>query len=129
MAVVSPLQGHSLDESALQLGQGDCVEPPFPTVTSAFYHHARTSPDTIALRDLPGSPKELTYGQLSRRAQELAAQLIAQGVCPDSRVPLVAKRGERLSVITDTPGACAGKSTMMRLASDMMNNDVGRRDD
>lgn len=93
MAVVSPLQGHSLHESALQLGQGDCVEPPFPTVTSAFYHHARTSPDTIALRDLPGSPKELTYGQLSRRAQELAAQLIAQGVCPDSRVPLVAKRG------------------------------------
>lgn len=93
MAVVSPLQGHSLHESALQLGQGDCVEPPFPTVTSAFYHHARTSPDTIALRDLPESPKELTYGQLSRRAQELAAQLIAQGVCPDSRVPLVAKRG------------------------------------
>nr|RBQ86387.1 hypothetical protein FVER53263_20296 [Fusarium verticillioides] len=93
MVVTGPLQGHSLHESALQLGQGDCVEPPFPTVTSAFYHHATTSPDTIALRDLSGSLKELTYGQLAKRAQELAAQLIAQGVCPDSRVPLVAKRG------------------------------------
>ncbi|VZI11593.1 unnamed protein product [Fusarium fujikuroi] len=93
MTVVSPLQGHSLHESALQLGQGDCVEPPFPTVTSAFYHHARASPDTIALRDLSGSLKELTYGQLAKQAQELAAELIARGVCPDSRVPLVAKRG------------------------------------
>ncbi|KAG9506189.1 hypothetical protein J7337_003170 [Fusarium musae] len=93
MVVTGPLQGHSLHKSALQLGQGDCVEPPFPTVTSAFYHHATTSPDTIALRDLSGSLKELTYGQLAKRAQELAAQLIAQGVCPDSRVPLVAKRG------------------------------------
>ncbi|KAF5631553.1 non-ribosomal peptide synthetase [Fusarium sp. NRRL 52700] len=93
MAAVSPLQGHYLHKSALQLGQGHCVEPPFPTVTSAFYHHARTSPGTVALRDLSGSLKELTYGQLARQAQELAAQLIAQGVCPDSRVPLVAKRG------------------------------------
>ncbi|KAF4959947.1 hypothetical protein FGADI_1450 [Fusarium gaditjirri] len=93
MAVVTPLQGHSLHESALQLGQGVCIEPQFPTVTSAFYHHARTSPDTIALRDLSGSLRELTYGQLAKRAQELAAQLIAQGVCPDSRVPLVTKRG------------------------------------
>ncbi|KAF4333619.1 non-ribosomal peptide synthetase [Fusarium beomiforme] len=93
MTIGNPLQGHPLQDTALHLGQGDCVEPQFPTVTSAFYHHARSSPDTTALRDLSGSPKELTYGQLATRAQELAAQLIARGVCPDSRVPLIAKRG------------------------------------
>ncbi|KAJ4250659.1 hypothetical protein NW762_011918 [Fusarium torreyae] len=93
MATTNTLQGNTLHESVLQLGQGECIEPPFPTATAAFYHHARTCPDATALRDLTGSPKELTYGQLARRAQELTAHLIAQGVCPGSRVPLVAKRG------------------------------------
>ncbi|KAM0250966.1 hypothetical protein ACHAP5_001846 [Fusarium lateritium] len=93
MVTADSLQGHTLHKSVLQLGQGDSVEHPFPTVTSAFYHHARTFPDAIALRDLTGSPKEVTYSELAERAQCLAAQLISQGVCPDSRVPIVAKRG------------------------------------
>ncbi|KAJ4123262.1 hypothetical protein NW768_009796 [Fusarium equiseti] len=82
-----------LHDSTLSLGQDDCVDIPFSTVTSAFYHRARSFPDGIALRDLTDSQKELTYSQLANRAQELAAHLIAQGVCPDSRVPLIAKRG------------------------------------
>ncbi|KAM0223676.1 hypothetical protein ACHAPQ_004708 [Fusarium lateritium] len=93
MVTADSLQGHTLHKSVLQLGQGDSVEHPFPTVTSAFYHHARTFPDAIALRDLTGSPKEVTYSELAKRAQCLATQLISQGVCPDSRVPIVAKRG------------------------------------
>ncbi|SPJ90424.1 related to non-ribosomal peptide synthetase [Fusarium torulosum] len=93
MATADSLQGHTLHKSVLQLGQGNSVQHPFPTVTSAFYHHARTFPDAIALRDLTGSPRELTYSQLARRAQILAAHLISQGVCPDARVPIVAKRG------------------------------------
>ncbi|KAM0345099.1 hypothetical protein ACHAPU_006734 [Fusarium lateritium] len=93
MATIDQLQGSTLHESVLQLGQGNSVEHRFPTVTSAFYHHARTFPDAIALRDLTGVQKELTYGQLAKRAQCLAAQLVSQGVFPGSRVPIVAKRG------------------------------------
>ncbi|KAF4454014.1 hypothetical protein F53441_3398 [Fusarium austroafricanum] len=98
MAITSPQQECTLPRSPLQLSQGECVEPPFPTVTSAFYHHARTCPDATALRDLTGSPRDLSYGQLARQAQELASHLITQGVCPGSRVPLVAKRGVDLIV-------------------------------
>lgn len=91
--MVNMVQDHVLHDSPLGLGQGDCVDIPFSTVTSAFYHHARSFPDGSALRDLTDSQKELTYSQLANRAQELATYLIAQGVCPDSRVPLIAKRG------------------------------------
>ncbi|KAF4986213.1 hypothetical protein FGRMN_10949 [Fusarium graminum] len=93
MTTMDQLQGSTLHKSVLQLGQGDHVEHPFSTVTSAFYQHARVCPDAIALRDLTGVQKELTYGQLAKRAQCLAAQLVSRGVCPDSRVPIVAKRG------------------------------------
>ncbi|KAF5022546.1 hypothetical protein F66182_5379 [Fusarium sp. NRRL 66182] len=93
MAVANTHQRHTPYESILQLGQGDCVKSPFPTVTAAFYHHASTCPDAVALRDLTASPRDLTYGQLARRSQELAAHLIAQGVCPGSRIPLVVTRG------------------------------------
>jgi acyl-CoA synthetase (AMP-forming)/AMP-acid ligase II len=93
MDTVNPAQDHILHDSILELGQGDCVDTPFSTVTSAFYHHARSCPDVTALRDLTDPPKELTYKELANHAQELAAYLIAQGVCPSSRVPLVAKRG------------------------------------
>ncbi|KAM5342759.1 hypothetical protein ACJ41O_013725 [Fusarium nematophilum] len=90
------LSGHRRREGSRgRFGYGKLIQSPFPTVTSAFYHHARTCPDAIAVRDLSGSacPKELTYQELAGRAQHLAAQLIAQGVVPGSRVPLVVKRG------------------------------------
>ncbi|KAM5377404.1 hypothetical protein ACJZ2D_004943 [Fusarium nematophilum] len=90
------MKGHRRREGSRgRFGYGKLIQSPFPTVTSAFYHHARTCPDAIAVRDLSGSacPKELTYQELAGRAQHLAAQLIAQGVVPGSRVPLVVKRG------------------------------------
>lgn len=91
--MANKVQDYVLHDSTLGLSQGDCVDIPFSTVTSAFYHHARSFPDGTALCDLTDSQKELTYSQLANRAQELATYLIAQGVCPDSRVPLIAKRG------------------------------------
>ncbi|RGP71640.1 non-ribosomal peptide synthetase [Fusarium longipes] len=87
------MQDRVLYDSILELGQGDNTDTPFSTVTSAFFHHARSCPDATALRELTDSPRELTYRDLAKRAQELAAHLIDQGVCPGSRVPLVAKRG------------------------------------
>ncbi|GKU00292.1 unnamed protein product [Fusarium langsethiae] len=89
----NPTQDHILCKSILELGQGDCINTPFSTVTSAFYHHARSYPGATALYDLTESPKKLTYRELANRAQNLASYLIAQGVCPGSRVPLVTKRG------------------------------------
>ncbi|KAL4728384.1 hypothetical protein ACLX1H_005129 [Fusarium chlamydosporum] len=93
MTMASIIQDPVLYDSVLKFGQGDFVDTPFPTVTSAFYHHARSCPDATALRDLTASSKELSYRELAERAQGLAAHLIAQGVRPHSRVPLVAKRG------------------------------------
>ncbi|CAG1991220.1 unnamed protein product [Fusarium graminearum] len=93
MNMTNPMQDDILYDSILELGQGDCIDTPFSTVTSAFYHHAKKYPDATALRDITESPKELTYRELANRAQNLASHLIAQGVCPDSRIPLVAKRG------------------------------------
>lgn len=93
MDMTNPMQDDILYDSILKFGQGDCIDTPFSTVTSAFYHHAKKYPDATALRDITESPKELTYRELANRAQNLASHLIAQGVCPDSRIPLVAKRG------------------------------------
>ncbi|KAL3589417.1 hypothetical protein FPOAC2_11583 [Fusarium poae] len=98
MDILNSAQDHILYDSILELGQGDCIDAPFSTVTSAFYHHARSHPDATALRDLTDAPKELTYKELANRAQNLAAHLIAQGVCPGSRVPLVAKRGSDMVI-------------------------------
>ncbi|KAG8360258.1 hypothetical protein FVEN_g1908 [Fusarium venenatum] len=98
MDMANLTQDHILYDSILELGQGDCIDTQFSTVTSAFYHHAKNHPDTTALRDLTGSPKELTYQELANRAQNLAAHLIAQGVCSESRVPLVAKRGSDMVI-------------------------------
>ncbi|KAF4974003.1 hypothetical protein FZEAL_9047 [Fusarium zealandicum] len=87
MAAINTRQGHG------RLGHGNPVETPYPTVTAAFYHHATACPDAIAVRDLSGSSEELTYAELAERAQHLAAHLIARGVTPGSRVPLIVKRG------------------------------------
>ncbi|KAF4987927.1 hypothetical protein FDECE_15248 [Fusarium decemcellulare] len=93
MTVTNTRQGIGRPDSQDRLGLGELIESPYPTVTAAFYHHAATCPDATAIRDLSGPPKELTYAELAGRAQDLAAQLIAKGVVPGSRVPLVVKRG------------------------------------
>ncbi|KAL2676641.1 hypothetical protein Neosp_010405 [[Neocosmospora] mangrovei] len=93
MTVTNTWPGDRHPESQRRLGHGQLLERPFPTVTAAFYHHAIVCPDATAVRDLSGSPRELTYAELAGRAQSLAAQLKAQGVVPNSRIPLVVKRG------------------------------------
>ncbi|KJZ77824.1 hypothetical protein HIM_03001 [Hirsutella minnesotensis 3608] len=82
------------------LSYGGEVACPFPTVTSAFYHHVSpySSPSSqiahVAVRDLSGDvPRELTYLQLAGHVQTLALRLRSLGVQPRQRVPLVVKRG------------------------------------
>ncbi|KPM34394.1 hypothetical protein AK830_g12185 [Neonectria ditissima] len=98
MATIHPWRGRHHDAPSHQFGHGKVVQSPFPTVTSAFYHHAASFPNVVAVRDLSNSTRELTYGSLAERAQGLARQLRRQGVSPGQRVPLVVKRSLEMVV-------------------------------
>ncbi|TDZ17472.1 Adenylate-forming reductase [Colletotrichum orbiculare MAFF 240422] len=78
----------------LPFTQGQQIKASFSTVTAAFYHYAATIPDVTAARDL-ASPqaREITYGELAQRANQLSRKLTSLGVRPGDRVPLVVKRG------------------------------------
>jgi non-ribosomal peptide synthetase component F len=80
------------------MGYGEIIDCPFSTVTAAFYHHAGTRPAALAVRDMSGQCRELTYQQLANRAQALATRLLSMGVQPSHRVPLVVKRGLEMIV-------------------------------
>ena len=72
---------------------GPKTRSPFSTITSAFNYQVSSHPNLLAARDLSGaSPREITYGELSLQAKNLAARLAAAGVRPGDRVPLVVKR-------------------------------------
>jgi amino acid adenylation domain-containing protein len=60
-----------------------------------FEQQAARQPDTPALSFEGGT---LSYAQLNARANRLAHHLIAQGVCPDSRVAIALERGPDLVV-------------------------------
>ncbi|KAJ0301778.1 hypothetical protein Brms1b_012331 [Colletotrichum noveboracense] len=78
----------------LSFTQGPRITANYPTVTAAFYHHAETQPDVTAGRDLSAPQiREITYGELARRANQLSRKLTKLGVRPGDRVPLVVKRG------------------------------------
>ena len=74
-------------------GYGPMTVCPYPTLTAAFYHQAAQVPSNVAVRDLSGLPRDVTYRELAERAQILAAHLRSLGVRPHQRVPLVVKRG------------------------------------
>lgn len=78
----------------LSFTQGERIKSTYPTVTAAFYHHAETHPDVTAGRDLSSQQiREITYGDLATRANQLSRKLTTLGVKPGDRVPLVVKRG------------------------------------
>jgi fatty-acyl-CoA synthase len=55
-------------------------------------HHAGRRPDTLALHDLQ-SGRQLTYAELHRRTDRLAAALAARGIAKGDRVALLAPNG------------------------------------
>lgn len=86
-----PLQSLSASDKALfyQFGVGTTVAAPFNCVHQAFEHHARQQPEAVAVEDFE---HRITYGELDRQANCLAAHLRSKGVTTDSRLCFVAER-------------------------------------
>jgi amino acid adenylation domain-containing protein len=64
-------------------------------VHQMFERQAAARPEAVAL---VFEDRELTYGELNRRANRLAHYLIAQGVRPDQRVALCAERSAEMVI-------------------------------
>ncbi|KAJ0422238.1 hypothetical protein BJY00DRAFT_79653 [Aspergillus carlsbadensis] len=93
-----PSPGFDADPEVFRrFGIGAQTSLPFPTVHHAFIHHAMRTPEEIALRDHSGDPtKEITYGELLRQSQLVAAQLKQNGVKSGDRVLLLVKRSTEM---------------------------------
>ncbi|KAF9445393.1 nonribosomal peptide synthetase 12 [Macrolepiota fuliginosa MF-IS2] len=72
-----------------RFGIGEARESPFSCVHHAFEYHALRQPDTAAVIDFE---ERITYGELERQANCLAAHLRDMGVQPDSRVCVLVER-------------------------------------
>lgn len=70
-------------------GQGRSVPVPFELVHHAFERQAAARPDAVAAEHLGES---ITYGELDRQADRLAARLAGLGVRPGDRVGLFVRR-------------------------------------
>ncbi|KAF1948225.1 acetyl-CoA synthetase-like protein [Byssothecium circinans] len=74
-------------DNALSLGQGPRVESKWPvTLIERFYQVCDSFPDTLAIKDGGGF---LTYGQLSRRVNTLAAAISRAGVTSGDHVAVL----------------------------------------
>lgn len=72
-----------------KFGLGDIIDSPFHCVHHAFEFQARNHPDSIAVEDFQ---HRITYSELDRQANCLAALLRGKGIAPSSRVCLLAER-------------------------------------
>ncbi|KAL4753427.1 hypothetical protein BDW72DRAFT_210291 [Aspergillus terricola var. indicus] len=80
-----------------QFGFGARTQVPFATVHEAFIYHALRAPMDIAMVDLSArSSQEVTYGELLRQSQFIAAQLRLEGVIPGSRILLLGRRSTEM---------------------------------
>ena len=72
-----------------RFGQGPVVEVPYDTMHSAFEHFAASQPNAVAVEHLGES---ITYGELERQANRLAAILAQNGVKTGDHVALFLQR-------------------------------------
>ncbi|KAL5333743.1 hypothetical protein BJX70DRAFT_405945 [Aspergillus crustosus] len=80
-----------------QFGFGERTSIPFQSVHQAFIHNATHNPSGVALVDLStGSSREVTYRELLRQSQFIAAHLKQAGVEQDNRVLLLVKRSTEM---------------------------------
>lgn len=86
-----PLAHLSLTDQLLfeQFGRGAAVPLPFDCIHHAFEAHAAANPHAIAATHLDD---EITYQELDRQANGLAALLVRHGVNPGDRVALFVHR-------------------------------------
>ncbi|PTT94583.1 non-ribosomal peptide synthetase, partial [Pseudomonas sp. HMWF005] len=69
--------------------------PESPLIHQQFEAHARARPEAPALMF---GGHTLSYGELNRRANQLAHHLLARGVRPDDRVAICVERGPQMIV-------------------------------
>lgn len=80
----------SADRTFLEnVGFGTTVKSPFDCVHHAFEHQAYSHPDAIAVIDFE---HQISYRDLDRQSNCLAAQLRAIGIGPHSRVCILVER-------------------------------------
>lgn len=72
-----------------RFGKGPKMDVPYTCLHQAFEHQALQRPQAIAARHLG---KSITYGELNRQANKIAAILSQHGVCPGDCVGLFVKR-------------------------------------
>ncbi|KAF8158152.1 nonribosomal peptide synthetase 12 [Crassisporium funariophilum] len=86
-----PLQHLPPSEKALfyAFGVGQSISTPFSCVHHAFEFHAQSQPDTIAVEEFQD---KITYADLNRQANCLAAHLRDNDVQPGSRICFLAER-------------------------------------
>lgn len=72
-----------------QFGQGPLVDVPYATMHQAFEHFASSQPEAIAVQHLGDT---ITYGELDRQANRLAAHLAELGVQTGDHVALFLQR-------------------------------------
>lgn len=86
-----PLSHLSPQDRALfwQFGQGPEVPVPDPLVHHAVERRAATAPHAVAAEHQGAT---ITYGELNRRADRLAARLVREGVRPGDHVGLFVRR-------------------------------------
>ncbi len=86
---LSLLSDAEINEMTVQWNQTETNFPRGRCFHELFQVQVRKSPDAVAVSCLG---ERLTYAELNRRANLLAHGLVAQGVCPDTVVPLLGNR-------------------------------------
>jgi amino acid adenylation domain-containing protein len=75
--------------SELRFERGPARPVPYSRIHQAFEHHAAADPHAVAAEH---EGEAITYGELNRRANRLAARLAASGVRPGDNVGLFVRR-------------------------------------
>ncbi|MGB1251555.1 MAG: amino acid adenylation domain-containing protein [Candidatus Promineifilaceae bacterium] len=78
-----------------QFGQGPVVAPKHTRIHYGFEHYARSQPDAVAAAHLEDN---ITYGDLNRQANRLAAKLVDYGVQTGDHVALFLQRSVAMTV-------------------------------
>ncbi|RON69757.1 non-ribosomal peptide synthetase [Pseudomonas fluorescens] len=69
--------------------------PETPLIHQQFEAHAQARPDAVALLF---EGRTVSYGELNRRANQVAHQLLARGIRPDDRVAICVERGPQMII-------------------------------
>ncbi|WUH88765.1 amino acid adenylation domain-containing protein [Streptomyces sp. NBC_00433] len=95
LPVMSPARR---DDVLHAFADGGRTAPADTCVHRLFEQQARSTPDAVAVRELGGDRRTLSYQELNGRANRLARYLRARGVTPHDRIALLLHRSPDLVV-------------------------------